>query len=174
MLTIIIEHSATYHKTIEKLCKASGVVNYTIADPMSHDINKGFKNVLMIGYIRAPKLKAQKIWQTEVPLVTMSPEEKNKVFTVFKEIGAWMKENATNLVAKRENIPPLKTLNEFFNTLNGEVVELVLDDGRLMGIYPDGDPLKNKYDVEYHASIILNLSRINDIFDVKKIIVKEN
>lgn len=173
MLKIIVEKSSKYKANIIKLCQAARIGEYEILDPLSHDINKQFPYVLMLGAIRAPGLKANRIWQTGIPETTMSHADKMSIFKVFKEVSAYLEVVSERTVTQAGDIPPLKTLEEYLNELNGRVVEISLEDNRLLGIYPDGQPLKMDYDIEYHASTIVNLARINELFDVKKIIIKE-
>jgi len=172
MLNIIIENSGRYKDSIEKLCKATGIVQYKIIDPISYDLNHKFKTVLVCGTVKK-KINAWQIWHTKIPDSNLDPASKMQIFKEFKKVAAWLRSNQTTDTAKNEDIPKLKTLNEFFDSLNHEIVEIILDDGRLLGIYPDDEPLKMKYDLEYHASIILNLSRIAELIPLKKISIKE-
>ena len=173
MLKIIIEKSTKYKESVDKLCKAAGIAEYELLDPISHNINKHFPYVLMMGAIRAPGLKANQIWQTAIPEVSMNNDDKMKIFNTFKQAAVHVNANREKTVTVKGDIPPIKSLEEYFKDLNGRVVEILLDDNRLMGVYPDGQPLKMKYDIEYHASSVVNLARINSLFDVKKIIIKE-
>ena len=64
-------------------------------------------------------------------------------------------------------------ISEFLNSFIGSVVEIRLPDRRLVGIYPDNQRLEGKYDVEYHASTIVNLAKIFNIFDATEVVIKE-
>lgn len=172
-LKIIVERSSRYKENIAKLCSAAGIGEYDILDPISHEINRQFPYVLMLGAIRAPHMKATKIWQTAVPESTMTTQDKMAIFNVFKEAARFVNANRESTKIIKGDLPKLKDLKEYLNDLNGRVVELTLDDNRMVGIYPDGQPMKVKYDLEYHASTIVNLARINELFDVKRIMIKE-
>lgn len=172
-LKIIVEKSSRYKDNIAKLCAAAGIGEYDILDPISHEINRQFPYVLMLGAIRAPYLKATKIWQTAVPETNMTNEDKMKIFGVFKEAGAFVNANRETTKIIKGDLPKLKDLKEYINELNGRVIEITLDDNRVVGIYPDGQPMKVKYDLEYHASTVVNLAKINELFDVKRIMIKE-
>jgi hypothetical protein len=172
-LKIIVEKSSRYKENISKLCSAAGIGDYDILDPISHEINRQFPYVLMLGAIRAPYLKATKIWQTDIPETNMSNDVKMKIFGVFKEAATFVNANRESTKIVKGDLPKLKDLKEYLNELNGRVVELTLDDNRIIGIYPDGQPMRVKYDLEYHASTIVNLARINELFDVKRIMIKE-
>ena len=131
--------------------------------------------MLALGPIKAPKLKATRQWQTNPPDSSLSNLEKNRIANTFKEVSLWLKNNKENQsISKNADIPDIKTLEEYFSEMNGQVVELRLPDKRLMGIYPDGEPLKMRYDIEYHASTIVQLSRLKELFNPSRIIVKES
>ena len=173
MLKIICQNSNRYKENIEKLCKASKIFQYEILDPRSHDLKKTFQAALILGDISLPGFKANKLWQTLVPTSDMEQRDKVIIFKEFQKAGLWADAHRENKVARKGDVPPLKTLKEFLNKMNGEVVEIVLEDKRLLGIYPDGEPLKMRYDIEYHASSIVNLSRLQEIFNPSKILIKE-
>lgn len=174
MLHIVCPMSQLYKPNIEKLCQAAGITQYEILNPMSHDLDRAFNSVLVLGDFANPKMTYRHFWQTDPPESEMSRDDKMRIFEVFKTIGEHLSINAEKTEINTDDIPELTQLADYLNGHVGQVYEIMLDDGRILGIYPDGEKLQRKYEVEFHASTVVNVSKLKEIFDVRKITIKEN
>jgi hypothetical protein len=173
MLYIVCPQSHRYKEQIESICKKLAIRNYQILDPRSHDVNKSFSYVLLLGQVTAPKLTAKVLIQTRAPDPALSNVDKMKIFNRFKEIQERILIEQEPATTETTDIPRLKDLETYLQEFKGQVLEIKLQDGRVMGIYPDSERLAMKYSVEKHVSSILNLARIKDLFDIRKISVKD-
>lgn len=155
------------------MCSKIGLLDYQVLDPKSHGCNRAFPYVLVVGNVPGLQIDAKKIWQTSPPDQDLPVEDKKKIFNVFVEVQKYLLANKDPGTVSGDDIPRLKDLEEFLKEFKGQVLEMKMPDGRLMGVYPDGERLQMKYSVEHHVSTILNLARLKDIFDIKRIVIKD-
>lgn len=173
MLYIICNQSYRYQKAIDAICQKIGLKDYQVLDPKSYEMDRPFTYVLIVGSYNGEKPKAKAVWQTEAPDPELDKEAKLKIFEDFKKIQKYLLTKKEPERVDETEIPRLKDFEEFLQSHTGQVIEIKLSDGRLMGIYPDNERLQMKYPVENHASTILNLARLKNLFDVKQIIIKD-
>ena len=174
MIHIICPQSRRYKSQVESICKYVELVDYEILDPLSHDLDRPFSFLMVLGSPRFNIVGTpNKIWQAALPDQSMTETEKKAIIGTFKEAKAYLSVVDEPKVFTDGEIPPLKDFAGFFKNLNAEIVEVTLPDGRKLGIYPDNMQLRRKFDVEYKASTIINMSKIKDLFGVKEIIIKE-
>lgn len=172
-LYIILENSNPARPIIRAICEKIGLRDYYILDPAHDEIKKSFKYVLFIGK-RIDGVRAIKEWLIPlVPSKEMLQKDKIKVMNGFKSIKQTIDLEKDKLIVRSSDLPELKDLDEFVNNYAGNIFEVRLKDKRLIGIYPDDEKLQGKYDMEYHASYILNMCKIKDIFNPVTISVKE-
>ena len=174
MLYIICPQTLKYKGAIEAICSHVGLTEYSILDPLSHDLNRPFSYLMILGNPRFNLIGTPiKVWKSILPEKTLSLIEKNQVMSVFKEAKDFLELTEEPKVFKKEEIPALKTFSSFFDSLNSQIVEVLLEDGRQLGIYPDHIPLKRLYQVEAKASTIINLAKIKELFNIKEIKIKD-
>ena len=173
-LSIICPYSFKYSENIKKLCTKATVKDYDILDPKSYDLAKTFGPVMILGKPVLPKnFSAKVVWYADLPEDTLSATEKVAVFEEFKKCAGWLVSNHEEPIVLGQSIPDLKTLEKFFEEKRNQVIVLDQEDGKKIGLYPDGHALSGEYDYEFHASIIVNLARIKDIFNPKVITFKD-
>ena len=172
-LYIISKNSNKYKKNINNVMSHLKFNDYTILDPEYDDLSFPMKFVVTIGN-RFPEISAGKEWHINIlPESEMSRENKIRFLDKIKEIKSeyqGQKDNVRSL--SLADIPGILTLEEFINEKVGEVIEIKFQ-GKLLGIYPDSVKLQGMYDDEYHASTIVNLARIKEIFGDCNITIKE-
>ena len=173
MLYIICPQSYRYKTAIEALCERVGLKDIQIVDPKNYEVNRAFPYALVVGNVPGLHIDARKIWQVNPPDSDLPKEDKMKILETFKEVQAFILNNKEASKIDGDNIPRLKDLEEFLKEFKGQVLEFKLGDGRLLGIYPDGERLQMVYPVEHHVSTILNLARLKDIFDITRIVIKD-
>jgi len=155
-----------------------GINDYQILDPAHHEIPKFFPVVLYIGELSQERHKklsevSEKAWVLPVPNPLASLVEKKVWIESLKSINEWILTNRDINVFKKLDAPAPMQLEEYLNSLTGRVVALILPDRRKLGIYPDGQRLENAYDIEYHASTIVNIAKLFSLFDASEIVIKE-
>jgi hypothetical protein len=155
------------------ICEKIGLRDYQVYDPKSYDLNRSFTYVLILGEYKGERPKAKKVWQLPTPDPELSREEKEKIFKSFMGIQKFLLTQNQPTEVKGQDIPRLKDLEEFLKEFRGQVMELKLPNGSIVGVYPDNERLEMKYPVENHASTLLNLARIKDIFDVTRVTVRD-
>lgn len=155
------------------MCDKVGLKDYQICDPKNYEVNRAFPYALIVGNVPGTSIDARKLWQVNPPDPSLSADEKKKIFQVFKDIQIYLLANKEPSNIDADNIPRLKDLEEFLKDFKGQMIELRLSDGRMIGIYPDGERLQMKYPVEHHVSTIINLARIKEIFDIKRVMIKD-
>jgi hypothetical protein len=174
MLYILCQNSFKYKTTIKTIFEKLGEADYEVLDPRVNDLNRTLSNVIVCGPIPdSIKINAHKVWQTGLPDPDETPDNKKKVFLVFQEAIAYNRANGIKKDILQKDLPRLADLKQFLESFKGQVMELKLQDGRVIGIYPDGEKLPLKYSSEYHVSTILNLSKLQDIFGFIKLSVKD-
>jgi len=177
-LTIICPKSKEYKESLVKALSYIGLEDYQILDPAHHEIPTHFSAVVFIGDLpeeRFKKLKSfsQNAWTLDPPNPNDTLEKKKIWLECLKSIQEWIIANRDPSSFKKLDIPPVKQLDEYLNSLTGRVVTITLPDRRKMGIYPDGQKLQNEYDIEYHASTIINIAKLFNLFDASEIVIKE-
>lgn len=173
MLYIICNQSQKYQKQVDLICQKIGLRDYQIYDPKSYNSDRSFTYVLILGDYKGSRPNAKKVWQLPAPDTELSREEKDKIFKSFVGIQKFLLTQNQPTEVKGQDIPRLKDLEEFLKEFKGQVMELKLPNGSVIGVYPDNERLEMKYPVENHASTLLNLSRIKEIFDVTRVTVKD-
>lgn len=174
MLYILCQNSFKYKDTIKTICDKLGEFDYEVLDPKNHNLNRTLSNVVILGLMPdSIKIDAHKVWQTGLPDPNETPENKKKVFLIFQEAIAYNRANGIKKEILQKDVPRFADLKQFLESFKGQVMELKLQDGRIIGIYPDGEKLPLKYSSEYHVSTILNLSKLQDIFGFIKLSVKD-
>jgi hypothetical protein len=173
MLYILCKDSYKFKTTIKTICEKLGQNDYEIIDPRINDLNRTFSNIIVLGLIPNIKINATKVWQTEVPDPEADPAIKKKIFAVFQEAVEFDRIHGIKKEILQKDIPRLADLKQFLESYKGQVLELRLQDGRVIGIYPDDEKLPLKYSSEYHVSTILNLAKLQDIFQFTRLLVKD-
>jgi len=173
MLYIVCRDSHLYKDTLNVICEKLSFYDYEIIDPKSHETKRSF-SYLLIANDNSEDYNASKIWRLKKPpSKDMTVDEKKAVFATIKEIVEFVRNNTLKKEILNVDIPRFADLQEFLSGFKGQVMELKLQDGRVIGIYPDGDKLSGKYSGEYHVSTVLNLSKLLDIFGYIKLSVKD-
>ncbi len=172
MLYLICPLSHRYKEQLDKLCSTVGIKNYQIIDPASYSLDRSFKYVILIGAVKE-SISASQVWQIESPELELSRDKKMAILKTFQLVQKFVLSKQDKSLVEGEDIPRLRDLEEFLEEFKGQVMELRLPDSRLIGIYPDGERLQMKYSTEFHASTIINLARIKDLFDVQRVIIKD-
>jgi hypothetical protein len=175
-LYILTENSTKVRPIINKICAHVNIQDFFILDPKHDNIDKSYHYLLQVGtskIIEEPK--AFKSWHLPtVPDGEMSKEMKERVIAFFKKVkGALDILREQKHTVTKEDVPPLKDILTFLNERQGQVVQVRLQDQRSVGIYPDNNKLLGEYDVEYHASTVVNMSKIMDIFGATEVSIKE-
>lgn len=174
MLYIVCPEPVKYKDTIQVILDKLGFFDYDLIDPKSYDLeSRTFSYVIRLGSAKQIKINAGRMWDTEAPSAEMSKEDKIKVFGVFKEAVESVRNTSLKKEILNTDIPRFADLEEFLHSFKGQVLEFKLQDGRIIGIYPDQDKLQGKYSSEFHISTILNLARLQDILGYTKISVKD-
>ena len=172
-LYIALKNSNKYRKTIDSICQKAGVIDYYIIDPAHDDIERGFQYLLRFGE-DCPEIDAGKSWKVpHYPDPTLDVKLKQDIMKAFHHIRDVMLDEKDKTTVDKNDLPVIKDLDAFVESYKGSVVELRLEDKRLIGIYPDNQRLQGKYDIEYHVSTVVNMIRIKDIFNPVKIQIKE-
>ena len=174
MLYIVCQNSISYKDTIKSLVEDKiGFFDYEIIDPKFHKIERSFSTVLILEPLENVKLIANKTFKTLAPDSSLSVDDKKKVFATFKEAVQYARDHTLTKEILQKDIPRFADLSEFLRSFSGQVLELKLPDGRIIGIYPDTDRLEQKYSAEYHVSTILNLAKLQDVIGYTKLSVKD-
>ena len=175
-LVIVCPFSFKYKENIEKVCHAAKISDYEIFDPKTYDLGKPFGGVIILGTPILPKkFKAKALWYAQLPDTGISTDEKIKILDEFKKAAVWMALNKDLPPLQSDEVPPTQTLKEWLKGKENQIVEMKIEtceEPFTLGIYPDGQILIGKYDKEYHASDILNIAAIRDIFNFKSISFK--
>jgi hypothetical protein len=177
-LTIICPDSKTYKNPLSKALEYIGINDYQILDPAHDDVGKEFVFVLYVGKLpeeRYLKLKSmsQEAWSILPPNINASPEDKKAWLEKIKEIQNFILTNKDRDHFKKIDMPVMYNLQDYLNSKKGQVIEVTLPDRRKLGIYPDSQKLKRIYDIEYHASTVVNISKLFQLFDASEVIIKE-
>jgi hypothetical protein len=175
-LYILTENSQKVRPILNAICQHVNINDFFILDPKHDNVDKSYHYLLQVGpnkIIEQPK--AFKAWHIPViPDKEMDKEMKERVIEYFKKVKIAidnMKEKSHKYTPG--DMPPLKELSEFLNERQGQVIQVRLKDQRSVGIYPDNNKLMGEYDVEYHASTVVNMSKIMEIFDATELVVRE-
>jgi hypothetical protein len=175
-LTIICPFSFKYKENIEKTCKVAGISDYEILDPKTYDLNKPYGGVIILGAPTLPKkFKAKALWYAQLPDAGITTDEKIKILDEFKKAGAWSLLNKDIQPLTAEEIPETQTLKEWLKGKENQIISMDIEangEKSSLAIYPDGQILTGKFDKEYHASDILNIAQLRDIFNFKSISFK--
>ncbi len=116
---------------------------------------------------------SQMSWIISPPNPDDTREEKKKWLRDLQEIKDWLQDNRDRDHIKKDDVPPMMSLKEYINSKIGQVIELTLPDRRKLGIYPDSHRLQGQFDIEYHASTVINIAKLFQLFDASEIIIKE-
>jgi hypothetical protein len=174
MLYIICKDSDKYRDTIKTIFENKlGYFEYELLDPKYHEINnRTFSNVITLSSLDS-NIIANKIFTGFAPDKNLSIEEKKKIVEIFKQAAEYDRNYSLKKEILKNDIPRFADLEEFLQSFKGQVMELKLPDGRLIGIYPDQDKFQMKYVNEYHVSTILNLAKLQDVIGYTKISIKD-
>lgn len=174
MLYVICKDSDKHKETIKTIFENKlGYFEYEIFDPKYHELNnRSFSNVILLEPFDI-KITANKIFNCTAPDKTLSIEDKKKIFEIFKKAMEFDRDFSLKKEILKNDIPRFADLEEFLRSFKGQVMELKLPDGRLIGIYPDEDKFQMKYVNEYHVSTILNLAKLQDVIGYTKLSVKD-
>lgn len=176
MLSIICPHSYRYEDAIKKICQRTGILKYEIIDPKSYDINRTYKFVLVMQdglSINVASLNATKIWECIPPATDLPVDKKKSIVDLFVSICDYMQRNIALPTTTKKDIPRLKDLEEFLKDYKGQVIEIKTDNGGMIGVFPDGEKLNMDYTLSCHASTILNLSKLYEMFNASSISIKD-
>jgi hypothetical protein len=175
MLYILCQNSSTYQDTLRIILEDKlGYYDYEVIDPKYHKVDRTFSNVVMLEPLDAKlKIIANKVFKTLAPDSSLAVEKKKEVFNVLKEAVQYSRDHSIKKEILQADIPRFADLSEFLHSFKGQVLELKLSDGRIIGIYPDEDKLEQKYVAEYHVSTILNLAKLQDVIGYTKLSVKD-
>lgn len=174
LLSIIVKDSEKYKRAIQATCGWVGINNYEILDPKYNELGGPLSLVLYIGEPTNVSIPTSKNWSFgHYPSADLALDVKQQFVNILKEIKEYMELNNDPDTIKKNDIPTVQSLKDFLNSLTGRVVEIRLPDRRKLGIYPDHTKLECKYDLEFHASTIVNLSKLFHLFDASEIVVKE-
>ena len=169
---ILMKKSETTIPALKKTLQWANIQDYQILDPKHDDTNRSFPATLILGGRVNDSMPGQ-VWFLNAPYTLMDYKDKVKFAEKIKEIATWLIINKDPSKVKRADIPKTKDLKQYINSLTGRTIEVKLPDRRRIGIYPDGDELKQIYDREFHASEIINLAKLFDLFDATEIVIKE-
>jgi hypothetical protein len=155
------------------------ITDYQILDPAHHNVEKNLSYVLYIGddltadrKIKLAKM-SQKAWVLSPPNPNDTTEQKKEWLGHLEKIKDYMLDLRDRDHIKKADIPTVQSLQEYLNSKTGQVIELTLPDRRKLGVYPDGHRLQSEFDIEYHASTVVNLAKLFQLFDASEIIIKE-
>jgi hypothetical protein len=173
MLYIICQKTDQHRQAIQASLKFVGITDYIILDPKYYQLENSYPYLLILGQDNWQHINAQLKWNLPEPLSSMSTVDKgafiNQLMLIKKQL-ATAKERDN---FRSEDLPSVQALDEFINSKVGRVIEITLPDRRRAGIYPDNEQLKNQYDIEYHASTVVNLAKIVKLFNATKIKIKD-
>ena len=177
-LTLICPESKNYREPLTKALNHVGITDYQILDPAHDEIPKSFTFVVFIGLLTQDRLEklnsiSQKAWSLAEPDPAAPKIVKQNFLNQLEEIKEYMLCNKDRDTFKRSDVPDILNLQDFLNSKKGQVIEVTLPDRRKLGIYPDGQKLKIIYDIEYHASTVVNMAKLFHLFDASEIIIKE-
>ena len=119
------------------------------------------------------KTTTQKLWTMSPPKLNGTVEEKKAWLAELKEVQEYIVSNKDKSSFKKNDVPNIPNLQDYLNSKKGEVIEVTLPDRRKLGIYPDNQKLKRIYDIEYHASTVVNIAKLFQLFDASEIVIKE-
>lgn len=177
-LTIICPESKNYREPLTKALNYVGITDYQILDPVHDEIPKHFTYVLFIGLLPKERLEklnsiSQKAWSLTEPDPAAPAPVKQAFLNNLIDIKEYMLSNKDRDIFKKSDVPNILNLQDYLNSKKGQVIEVTLPDRRKLGIYPDGQKLKMIYDIEYHASTVVNIAKLFHLFDASEIIIKE-
>lgn len=174
MLYVICKDSDKFKEAIRAILETKlGYFEYEIYDPKYHELlNRSFSNVILLEPFDI-KIIANKIFKCGAPEKSLTIEEKKKILEIFKQATEYDRDHSLRKEVLKNDIPRFADLEEFLKSFKGQVVELKLPDGRLIGIYPDEDKFQMKYTNEYHVSTILNLAKLQDVIGYIKLSIKD-
>lgn len=177
-LTVICPESKKHRAALSKALQYIGLNDYQLLDPAHDEIGREFCYILYVGILPEERFKtlkdlSQQAWVIPPPDPTANVDEKKKWLESVKEIQTFILTNKDKENFKRTDIPNIKNLQEYLNSKKGQIIETTLPDRRKLGIYPDSQKLKGFYDIEYHASTIVNIAKLFHLFDASEIIIKE-
>ena len=174
MLYIICQNSHKYNDAIKVMMEKLGEHNYDILDPRIHDFKRTFSYVVQLGDMpNNITFICNKKWATMLPDSSLPVEDKKVIFAVLKEAVEYARQHSLRKEILAGDLPRFADLKQFLESFKGQVMELKLQDGRIIGIYPDEDKLPMVYSSEYHVSTILNLAKLQDVFNYTKLSVKD-
>lgn len=174
MIYIICQNSHKYSDAIKMMMEKLGEFNYDILDPRIHDFKRTFSYIIQMGDMpNNLTFICNKKWTTMLPDSTLPVEDKKLIFAVLKDAVEYSRQHSLKKEVLSTDIPRFADLKDFLNLFKGQVMELRLQDGRIIGIYPDEEKLPMVYSAEYHVSTILNLAKLQDIFNYTKLSVKD-
>ena len=177
-LTIICPKSEKYRQPLIQALNFVGINDYQILDPAHDEIRREFCLVLYIGELSADRFKklqdiSQKAWNLGVPDATATAPVKKAWLQALEAVRDKILDMRDKEQFKKADVPPLLELADYLNSKVGQIVEVQLPDRRRVGIYPDSQRLKGEHDIEYHASTIVNIAKLFELFDGPEIIIKE-
>lgn len=174
LLTIIGKNIHQNKKPVEATCNYVGLKDYQFLDPRNDDLSGSFSVVLVLeDESLYNRIKAGKKWHYSMPRTDWSKEEKEAFISLVRNINEYIKNNKIPAPLKKGDVPDLMQLTDFLNAMVGQVIEVKLPDKRRIGIYPDNEPFKGLFEIEYHASVIVNLAKLFKLFDASEIVIKE-
>jgi hypothetical protein len=155
-----------------------GINDYRILDPKHHELDKAFVFVLYIGQLETDRFKklsdiSQRAWNLPAPDPTAPEPVKKNWLDGLQQINKYILDKRDQEVFKKGDVPSILNLQDYLNEKLGQIVEVTLPDRRKLGIYPDNQRLLGDYDVEYHASTVINIAKLFQLFDASEIIIKE-
>jgi len=171
-LYVICRDAYRHEEAIRKSCNWAGITNFQIMDPKHDNIKRSFPYVLFLS-CSYPGVIASKVWTLNAPTTEMRVEDKKTYLNGLKEIKEYISSNEQMTEIALEDLPPIKSLGDYINSLKGTILEVRLEDRRKLGIYPDGEPFKHIYDVEIHVSQLVNTAKIFEMFNATKVRIKE-
>lgn len=177
-LTIICPESKRHRSALNRALMYVGINDYQILDPAHHNVGKSFSLALFIGELSKDRLDklskmSQQAWIISAPNLDATVEEKKQWLEKLKKIQDWILSNQDKDNFKKADVPNIMQLKTYLNSKIGQVIEVVLPDRRKLGIYPDAEKMQGEYDIEYHASTVLNIAKLFNLFGASEIIIKE-
>lgn len=177
-LNIICPESKKHRLALSKALDYIGITEYQILDPAHDTIAKSFTLILYVGELpkeRLIKLKeiSQQAWNLSAPDPAGTKEAKSAWLKSLESIKDYMLDKKDADHFKRADALPPKQLQDYLNSKTGQAIEVVLPDRRKVGIYPDNERLRRTWDLEFHASTIVNITKLFSLFDASEIIIKE-
>lgn len=174
MIYIICQNSHKYNDSIKIMMDKLGCHDYDILDPKIHDFRRTFSYIVQMGEIpNNITFICNKKWVTMLPDSNLPVEDKKLIFATLKEAVEYSRQHSLKKEILATDIPRFADLKDFLNSFKGQVMEIRLQDGRIIGIYPDEEKLPMVYSSEYHVSTVLNLAKLQDVFNYTKLSVKD-